>query len=136
MNSNKLLDVEEAVTLIQSDTRSNPVVDIAYEVNSLPYLQAGRTFNIKLLKRDTDGRIVSNGSVFVAVNSEYERARLEHEIVEHYKQNSRNHETIDPSRIGIHSKSSVVENGVNNTGRPIEVSNIDPNSIKKGGEIK
>lgn len=91
--------VERAIELIESDTRKDPVVDTEFLLNNLPYLRADFNYNIKLLKRDDSGKIVDNGNVFVAIETDWDKAKLEHAITEHYKQMSG--KDIDAKNIGI-----------------------------------
>jgi len=111
------ISIEDAVELIESDKRDNPVVDTAFMLRGLPYLRVNGNYNIKLLKRDENGRIVENGSKFVQIASEWERAQLEHAIVEHYKKTSRDHREIDPATIGLASLTTTIDEDKNPTGR-------------------
>lgn len=88
MESGKLpkgfISVEEAIQLINEDTRTNAKVDTGFLVAGLPYLRVGGTYNIRKMEH-RDGKATYIGEDFVLIKSEYERAMLEHAIVEHYK---------------------------------------------------
>ena len=92
MNNNILppgfISIEDAVALINKDTRQHATVDTDFMVGNLcaPYLRVGGTFNIRLMKNDERGRAVYAGEKFVLIETEYQLAMLEHAIVEHYKQ--------------------------------------------------
>lgn len=79
------ITVEEAVDLINQDTRTEATVDTDFMIAGLPYLRVGGNFNVRLMKTDGSGRAVYNGEKYVYIESEYQLAMLEHAIVEHYK---------------------------------------------------
>lgn len=91
--------VEKAIELINSDTRKDPVVDVDFLLDNLPNMRTDLNYNIKLLKRDKDGKIVDNGCVFVTITTDWEKAQLEHAIVNHHKEATG--KEIDPKSIGI-----------------------------------
>lgn len=109
------ISVEEAVKLIESDTRKEPVVDVLFMVNNLPYLRVNGNFNIKLLTRK-DGKIVDNGSKFVQIENDFQRVTLEHALTEHYKQATG--KEIDPEQIGLSSVTSAYDDNGGSTVRP------------------
>lgn len=119
MNQNGLpigfISVADAIKLIESDTRSNAVVDTSFLVENLTHLRVDGNYNIKKLKRNKAGRIVDNGNEFVHINSEYERAMLEHAILEHYRLTAG--QAIDPETIGIKRLSTAVDDEKNPQGR-------------------
>ena len=109
------LSVEEAIKLIESDTRKEPVVDVLFMVNNLPYLRVNGNFNIKLLTKK-DGKIVDNGSRFVQIESDFQRISLEHALTEHYKQATG--KEIDPEQIGLSSVTAAYDDNGGSTVRP------------------
>lgn len=127
---NGFVTIEEAIKLIESDTRKDPVVDTAFLVNGLPYLRVNGNYNIKLLSRNDDGKIVSKGNVYVQIKSEWERSNLEHAIIEHYKETSLNHTVIDPEKIGIRSITTAKDEDTNPTGRAM----VNPTPMTKFGD--
>ena len=92
------ITVEEAIKLIESDTRSNAKVDISFLLRNLPFLRVDGNYTIKKLKHEK-GKVVPDGEAFVHIDSDYRRAMLEHAIVEHYKQNTGRE--VDPETIGV-----------------------------------
>ena len=80
------LSVDEAVALINSDTRENPVVDTDYLMQHALWLEKSHNFNIPLLRRDNLGRVVKAGHRYVFVESDYDRTILEKAIVDKYRE--------------------------------------------------
>lgn len=120
------LTFEEALKLIQAETRDNPRVDISRLTKNLKWLEAKHNFSIFMLKRDQDGMIVPNGNRPVSIASDYEATTLEHAIRAKYKELARQEYSND----GTHRISTMVtdsESGGNSTGRPI---------ANEGSEIK
>lgn len=108
------ISVEEAINLINSDTRSNAKVDTAFLLRNLPYLRVDGNYTIKKLKHE-NGRVVDDGETFVQIESDYQRSILEHAITQHYKEVT-GHD-IDPSTIGIKRLSTAVDDEQNPQGR-------------------
>lgn len=122
MQPKNFLKIEEAIELINKDTRSNATVDIAFLVKNLPWLRENSNYTIKLLRHE-DGKVVPNGTKYVFLASRRDRNRLEDAIIEHYREVSRNHITIDPEQIGLKSVTTTVDTGTdanlhNAAGRP------------------
>lgn len=92
----EFISIDDAIRLIDKDTRKDPVVDVDYMVNASPYIRVNGNFTIKLLTRAADGRIVENGVKFVQIASEWDKSRLKHAIFEHYK-NATGKEIIEES---------------------------------------
>ena len=111
------ITIEEAIKLINEDTRANAKVDARFLVNGLPYLRVGGTYNIRLMKHE-NGKAVYNGEKFVLISSEYERAMLEHTIVEHYKEVSGNVDfQYDSETAPTRNLSTAVDDEENPSGR-------------------
>lgn len=137
MHNNQVISINEAIDLIKSDTRQDPVVDTVYLVNaSARFMRVGGNFTIKLLTRAKDGRIVENGSLFVPINSEWEKAQLQHVINEHYTETSKTHKVVDPTKVGTKKMTSVSDTSTGSITIPREVEDINTESIKKGESIK
>lgn len=109
------ISVEEAVKLIASDTRSNPVVDVNFMLNNIPFLRVNGNFNIKLLRRNEKGAVVENGSKFVQIANEWELAQLKHAIVE--KKKELTGKDIDPETIGVRAMTTAIDEETNPQGR-------------------
>lgn len=125
------LSFDEAIKLIQAETRDNPRVDISRLARNLKWLESKHNYTIFLLKRDASGHIVSNGNRPVSIANEYEKTTLEHAIREKYKELARQEYQGDP----LHKITTMVtdaESGGNSTGQPIE--NTE-STIKEGDTI-
>ena len=109
------ITIEEAIDLINQDTRSNATVDTAFLVAGIPYLRLGGTYNIRKMKH-VNGKPVYDGEKFVLIESEYQKAMLEHAIVEHYKKMSGNYD-YDPEKAGLKNLSTAVDDEENPSGR-------------------
>ena len=108
------ISVEEAISLIESDTRSNAKVDTAFLLRNLPYLRVDGNYTIKKLKHEK-GKVVDAGEEFVHIFSDYQRSMLEHTIIEHYKMVTGR--DIDPESIGIKKLMTTVDDEKNLSGR-------------------
>lgn len=104
------ISVEDAIDLINSDTRSDAKVDIEFMVAGLPYLRVGGNFNIRQMKHK-NGIAEYDGEKYVYIESEYQLAMLEHAIVEHYKKLSGNM-NFDPKN-QVRSLSTAVDDEEN-----------------------
>lgn len=114
------IPVEEAIKLINEDSRTDAKVDTKFLLSGLPYLRVGGTFNIRLMKH-VDGKAVYNGEKFVQIASEYERAMLEHAVVEHYKAMSGNMNfKYDAENAPTRSLSTAVDDEENPSGRIVK----------------
>lgn len=125
------LTFEEALKLIQAETRDDPKVDISRLTKNLKWLESKHNFSIFMLKRDASGRIIPNGNRPVAITSDYEATTLEHAIREKYKELARREYGND----GTHRISTMVtdsESGGNSSGRPIT---NEASEIKVGDNI-
>lgn len=87
--------VDEAVKLIQSDSRENPVVDMDWLISHTRRIEAGRNFRIPRIRAlkpeeqwtDKMGNkhLIENiGSITVPVNSNYEKELLKKTIHDKY----------------------------------------------------
>ena len=113
------LSFDEAIKLIQAETRENPRVDISRLARNLKWLEAKHNYTIFMLKRDASGAIVPNGNRPVSIANDYERTTLEHAIREKYKELARQEYDGDP----VHKITTMVtdaESGGNYSGQPIE----------------
>lgn len=108
------ISIEDAIKLIESDTRSNAKVDTAFLLRNLPYLRVDGNYTIKKLKHK-DGKVVPDGQTYVQIATEYERAILQHAITEHYKNVTGR--IIDPETIGLRSMSTAVDDEKNPSAR-------------------
>ena len=110
---------EEAIKLIESDKRDNPVVDTSFLVNNIPYIRERGNYNIKLLKYDENGKIVDNGNRYVRLENEWECITLKKVITDHYEKVSKNHTKVDYNEIGLNSFTTAIDDKKNPGGKPI-----------------
>ena len=108
------ISVEEAISLIESDTRSNAKVGTAFLLRNIPYLRVGGNYTRQKLKHE-NGKVVDAGEEFVHIFSDYKRSMLEHAIIEHYKMVTGR--DIDPESIGIKKLMTTVDDEKNLSGR-------------------
>lgn len=82
------IKVEDAVKLIQSDTRDNPVVDMDYLVSRIKWVETAHNFRIPKIRRlkpeevrktkrgkVIDYEIIGNAYIYIATNYEKELVR-------------------------------------------------------------
>lgn len=109
-----ILTVKEAIDLINSDTRTNPVVDNASLIRGVEFLRAnfrggGMNYTIHLVKYDENGKIVPNGVKFVAITGRRDQIDLEYAITDHYKALSGR--DVNPEEIGLSKQTTAIEPG-------------------------
>ena len=121
------ISIQDAIKLIESDSRSDAKVDTAFLLRNLPYLRVDGNYTIKKLRHE-GGKVVSNGETFVQVTSEYERAMLEHAITEHYRNVTGR--TVNPETIGLKALTTAVDEEKNPRGRIV----VNDNPGIKAGE--
>lgn len=85
MNS-EFITVDEAIKLIESDSRENPVVDITTIINSYTYIELAHNFRIPLLAVDKNGFIVENGNRYVTFEKEIDVLRFKEVALNHFKE--------------------------------------------------
>lgn len=115
MKPANLLTVKEAIDLINSDTRTNPVVNNKELIKRSEYLAhnfrgSQMNYTIFLEKRDKDGNIVPNGKKWVVITSRREQQELLYAITDHYKALSGR--DVDPEKIGLYKQTTILEKNV------------------------
>ncbi len=115
MKPANVLTVKEAIELIDSDTRQNPVVSNKELIKRSEYLNTnyrggGMNYTLFLVKRDANGNIVPNGKKTVAITSQREQQELIYAIRDHYK--SLSGRDVDPEKLGLYSQTNVIERDV------------------------
>lgn len=123
------ISVQDAIKLIESDSRKDAKVDTEFLLRNLPYLRVDGNYTIKKLKHK-GGKVVSDGETFVQIRSEYDRAILEHAITEHYRNVTG--VTVDPEQIGLASLTTTVDEDKNPSG--LIANNPDP-GVKFGDDL-
>lgn len=82
---NGFITIEDAVKLIQSDTRSDAKVDTSWLVNHIDWVEEAHTFRIPLMKTTSDKRVISIGSKYVEIMTSYDKEVLKKAIRDHYR---------------------------------------------------
>lgn len=124
------ISLEDAISLIKSDSRDNPRVDIGRLVKNLPFLHAKGNFTIFLIKRGANGDIVDSGNKPVQVPSDYDKAILEKAIVDKYAELTRRQ--YDKASSGIRKIStSVTDSSDSRAGNPDGLPSTEVNSDSK-----
>lgn len=126
------ISFDDAIKLINSDTRDNPKVDVAKLIKNLPFLRAKSAFTIFLLKRDANGQIVPNGNKPVQIASEYEKTIIEKTIIDKYKELT--HRDYDKDGSGIRKITSTVTDSSDN--RDANVNGIPSASLNQDSKVK
>lgn len=89
--------IDEAVRLIQSDTRKNPVVDMDYIVNKTVWIETGHNFRIPKIRklepeevhRTKRGKVVEYehiGDMYVYIATNFEKELLKKTIFDKYRE--------------------------------------------------
>lgn len=89
--------IEEAVELIKSDTRSNPVVDMDWLVSRVKWVETGHNFRIPKIKRlapedvrrTKRGRVIEYdniGDMYVYVATNFDKELLRKTILDKYRE--------------------------------------------------
>lgn len=80
------ITVKEAIELIKSDTRQNPVVDIKQMVKSYNSIELFHNFRIPLLTLDKNGNVVENGNRFITFEKELDVLMFKDVVLSHYRE--------------------------------------------------
>lgn len=111
-----ILTVKEAIDLINTDTRTNPVVNNKELIRNVEFLKAnfrggGMNYTIHLVKRDENGKIVPNGVKWVAITGRRDQTDLEYAITDHYKALSGRE--VNTDEIGLSKQTTVLDKKTN-----------------------
>lgn len=81
-----VMNTEDAIKLIQAETRSEPKLDIQFMAANLPYLREGYPYNMRMLTRDAFGKIVPNGTKYAYVKDHKDAVLLESAIRDKFRE--------------------------------------------------
>ena len=84
-NPTGFISVDEAVKLIQSDTRTEAKVDTSYLITHLIWVEKGHNFTIPLMKTVARGDHRRNGNVYIYVATDFEAELIKKTIRDHYR---------------------------------------------------
>lgn len=79
------ISIQEAVTLINSDTRSDAKVDTKWLVSHIDWIEEKHNFRIPLMKTTSDKKVVKTGSKYVEIRDAYDKESLKRAIRDHYR---------------------------------------------------
>lgn len=82
---NGFISIEDAVKLIQSDTRTDAKVDTKWLVSHIIWIEEAHNFRIPLMKTTSDKKVVPCGSKYVMVMTTYDKEVLKKAIRDHYR---------------------------------------------------
>lgn len=125
--SKGFIPVEDAIALIRKDTRDDATVDLDYMVKNIHYIQDNKNFRIPLMKSDERKIAHRVGSVYVYIQTAYEKEALKQAIREMFK--DRTNRDISPD--GKTYNKTTVQDDEHNAGARI-MSN--PNPTTKAGD--
>lgn len=108
------ISIQEAVTLINSDTRSDAKVDTKWLVSHIDWIEEAHNFRIPLMKTTSDKKVVKIGSKYVEIRDAYDRETMKRAIRDHYR-DMVGHEYEAPK---VRAVSSVVDDEVAAGARP------------------
>lgn len=121
MNNNQALpegfiSVDEAIKLINSDTRDNAVVDVQKMMATIKFLRKNKTFRIPLIKSINKRPWIQKiGSKYIIPKNEFERTNVEHAIVSKFTEETGR--AIDVESMGLKKVNTVMDD--KNNGSPV-----------------
>lgn len=99
------ISIEEAVKLINSDTRKDAKVDTRWLVKHIDWLEEKHNFRIPLMKTTDKGAVVPAGNRYVEIVTSYDKEVMKKTIRDHYR-DMVGHEYDAPT---VHAVSSVAD---------------------------
>lgn len=125
--SKGFIPVEDAIKLIRKDTRDDATVDLDFMVKNIHYIQDNKNFRIPLMKSDKKKIAHRVGSVYVYIQTAYEKEALKQAIREMFK--DRTNRDINPDG-KTYSKTTVQDDEYNAGARITS----NPNPTTKAGD--
>lgn len=124
------ITVKEAIELIKSDTRQNPVVDIKQMVESYNSIELFHNFRIPLLTLDKNGNVVENGNRYVTFEKELDVLMFKDVVLSHYREMTSARYDEEAITNPTRSITTVNDPEKNPTSRP----QANPNGAKVGDD--
>lgn len=110
------ISVDDAIKLINSDSRDNAVVDVQKMVATIKFLRKGKTFRIPLIKSINKRPWIQKiGSKYIIPKNEFERASVEHAIIGKFAEETGRE--LDVESMGLKKVNTVMDG--ENTGSPV-----------------
>lgn len=108
------ISVDDAIALIKSHTRENPVVDLPFLVDNAGRIKTAHNFTIKRVKKEGD-KWVQDEPVFVTIWEDLERELLRKAVKEKYAEFTG--QTLDIAKLGLRSITTAIDDDGNNSGK-------------------
>ena len=124
------ITVKEAIELIKSDTRQNPVVNIKQMVESYNSIELFHNFRIPLLTLDKNGNVVENGNRFITFEKELDVLMFKDVVLGHYREATSARYDEEAITNPTRSITTVNDPEKNPTSRP----QANPNGAKVGDD--
>lgn len=121
------ITIDEAINLINKDTRDKATVDLAWMANNIDYINEFKNFQIPLMESDEKGYAHKKGKAYVYVATAYEKETLKHAIRTAYKNRTGRDANVD----AVHDRTTVYDPEHNTTAHI--KSSPNPNTQKGEG---
>lgn len=129
--SQGFIPVDEAIKLINKDTRNKATVDLSWMIRNIHYIQENKNFRIPLMYSDEKGYAHHKGNTYVYVADTFEKETLRHAIREAFKKRTGN--DINPEKV-VKNKTTVYDPENNTLGMGSAIQS-NPNPQTKSGDI-
>lgn len=133
MQNNEIISVDQVVELLNNETRKNPKVDVSKMAASIEWLDCARdkhsTFAVPLLRKDANGKIVSDGKRFVPINNNRDYTTVRYAIEDNYKRLAR--KEMPDNSTSVRSIETVVDDEKNMQARPVAMDK----GLTKSGDL-
>lgn len=121
------ITIDDAIALINQDTRDKATVDLAWMANNIDYVNEFKNFQIPLMFSDDKGYAHRKGETYVYVATAYEKEALRHAIREAYKKRTGRDADVN----AVHDKTTVYDPEHNTSAKVMTSPN--PNTKKDEG---
>lgn len=112
LRSDVYLSVEDAIKLIESDSRDHAVVDVQKMMATIKFLRKGKTFRVPLIRSINKYPFIEKvGSKYVIPKNEFERTSVEHAIVSKFEEETG--KNIDVETMGLKRINTVTDENNN-----------------------
>lgn len=79
------ITIEEAIKLINSDTRKDAKVDTKWLVSHIDWIEEKHNFRIPLMKTTDKNTVVPNGNRYVEIITSFDKELMKKTIRDHYR---------------------------------------------------
>lgn len=137
------LSIDDAVALIKSDTRSNPVVDMDWMIARIKWIETGHNFRIPKIKRlekpfrNKYGRIIefeNVGDANVTITTNFEKELLKKTLLDKFRELT-GHEYAIKNVRGVSTVADDAEGTNAVKPRPNKPNAKEGDSIANGGAV-